>query len=89
MKSFNRAFSAFAIVGTVFAASSAFASPADIAQQAYRGQLDGIPGYERLELGYNSRSITVDDIIEAAGKEPTTELRASVRSNLRVIADVK
>ena len=89
MKSITRAFSAFAFVGTVLAASSAFAAPADIAEQAYRGELDGIPGYERLELGYNSRSITVDDIIEAAGKEPTPELRTSVRSSLRVIADVK
>ena len=89
MKSFTRAFSALAFAGTLFASASAFAAPADIAEQAYRGQLDGIPGYERLELGYNSRSITVDDIIEAAGKEPTPELRSSVRSSLRVIADVK
>ena len=85
----TRTVSAFAFVGTVLAASSAFASPADIAQQAYRGQLDGIPGYQRLEQGYNSRNISIDDIIEAAGKEPTTELRSSVRSSLRVIADVK
>ena len=89
MKSLTRVFSSFAFVGTVLAASSAFAAPADIAQQAYRGQLEGIPGYERLELGYNSRNITVDDLIEAAGKEPTPELRSSVRSSLRVIADVK
>ena len=85
----TRPVSALAFAGTLFASASAFASPADIAQQAYRGQLDGIPGYQQLEQGYNSRNITVDDIIEAAGKEPTTELRASVRSNLRVIADVK
>ncbi len=89
MKSFTQTASAFAFVGTLLAASSAFASPADIAQQAYRGELAGIPGYERLELGYNSRSITVDDIITAAGQEPTTALRSSVRSSLRVIADVK
>ncbi len=89
MKSFNQVASAFAFVGTLLAASSAFASPADIAQQAYRGQLDGIPGYQRLEQGYNSRNISIDDIITAAGKEPTTELRSSVRSNLRAIADVK
>lgn len=89
MTSLTRAFSALAFVGTVFASASAFAAPADIANQAYRGELDGIPGYERLELGYNSRSITVDDIITAAGKEPTPALRSSVRSSLRVIADVK
>ena len=88
MKSITRAFSTLAFVGTVFAAGSALAAPVDIAEQAYRGQLDGIPGYERLELGYNSRNISIDDIIEAAGKEPTPALRTSVRSSLRVIADV-
>ena len=30
--------------------SSAFASPADIAQQAYRGELDGIPDYSDRQL---------------------------------------
>ncbi len=89
MKSFTQTASIFAFIGTLLASAAAIAAPADIAEQAYRGQLKGIPGYERLELGYNSRSITIDDIITAAGKEPTTELRSSVRSSLRAIADVK
>ena len=88
MKSLIRSFSTFAFVGTVFAATAAFASPVDIAEQAYRGELSGIPGYERLEQGYNSRNISVDDIIEAAGQEPTPSLRTSVRASLRIIADV-
>ena len=89
MKSFTQTASIFAFVSTLLASAAAIAAPANIAEQAYRGQLNGIPGYERLELGYNARSITVDDIIEAAGKEPTPELRSSVRSSLRVIADIK
>ena len=88
MKSITRTFSALAFAGTLFASSAAFASPSGLAEQAYRGQIDGIPGYNRLEQGLNSRNITIDDIITAAGKEPTPALRASVRSSLRVIADV-
>ena len=88
MKSITRSLSALAFGASLFTAASAFAAPADIAEQAYRGELNGIPGYERLELGYNSRNISIDDIIEAAGKEPTPALRTSVRSSLRVIADV-
>ncbi len=84
----TRTVSALAFTATLFASASAFATPANLAEQAYRGELDGIPGYERLELGYNSRSITVDDIIEASGQQPTTALRSSVRSSLRAIADV-
>ena len=71
----TRAVSAVAFAGTLFASAAAFAAPADVAHQAYRGELPGIPGYQRLELGLNSRNISVDDIIEAAGKEPTCEFR--------------
>ncbi len=89
MKSITRALSALAFTGTLFASAAAFAAPADIAHQAYRGELPGIPGYQRLNLGLNSRNITINDIIEAAGQEATPELRNQVRSNLRTVTDFR
>lgn len=89
MKSITRAFSALAFTGTLFASAAAFAAPVDLAYQAYRGELPGIPGYQRLELGLNSRNISVDDIIEAAGEEATPELQNQVRSSLRVITEFR
>ncbi len=88
MKPITRVLSALAFAGTVFAATAAFASPVSIAHQAYRGELKGIPGYQQLEQGLNSHTISIDDIIKAAGETPTPELRASVRSSLRTIADL-
>ena len=87
MKSLTRAFSALAFVGTVLASSAAFAGPVDIANQAYRGELEGIPGYQQLEQGLNSRNITVDDVIEASGEESTPELRSELRNALRAVVD--
>ena len=70
MKSITRAFSALAIVGTVLAASSAFAAtPFDIATKAHRGQIDGIAGYQTLELDISSGQVTGEDILEAAGAD--------------------
>ena len=84
MKSITRAFSAFAIVGTVLASSSAFAAtPFDIATRAYRGQLDGISGYQTLSQDLNSGKVTVEDILNAAGETPTPELERSVGSFLQ------
>ncbi len=87
MKLIARSVSALVFAGTMLVSTAAFASSAQIAHQAYRGELAGIPGFQRLEQGLNSRKITVDDIIQAAGMEPTPALRSSVRSSLRVIAD--
>ena len=68
MKSITRAFSALAFVGTVLAASSAFAAtPFDIATKAQRGQLEGIPGYQTLQLRITTGQITGEDILQAAG----------------------
>ena len=89
MKLLTRTVSALPFTGTLCASAAAFAAPADVAYQAYRGELPGIPGYQRLELGLNSRNISVADIIEAAGKEPTPELRTTVRSNLRTVVDFR
>ena len=83
MQSISRAFSAFAVVGTLLASSSAFAAtPFEIANQAYRGQLDGIRGYQTLSQNLNSGKVSVEDIITAAGETPTPELERSVGSFL-------
>lgn len=83
MKSLTRAFSAFAVVGTVLASSSAFAAtPFEIASKAHRGELDGIRGYQTLQLHLDSGKVSVEDIIEAAGATPTPELERSVGSFL-------
>lgn len=89
MKSLTPALSAIAFSGTLFATIAASAAPANIAHQAYRGELPGIPGYQRLELGLNARNISVNDIIEAAGKEATPELQTQVRSNLRTVTNFR
>ena len=89
MKALTPAISAIAFSGTLFAAIAASAAPAEIAHQAYRGELPGIPGYQRLELGLNSRNISINDIIEAAGKEVTPERQSKVRSSLRAVTDFR
>ncbi|NJN31215.1 MAG: hypothetical protein HC824_12885 [Synechococcales cyanobacterium RM1_1_8] len=80
MKSITRAFSAVAcstiayaavvFTGTVLAPSAAVAAtPFSAAIQAERGQLDGIPGYQRLQSALHSGSISGEDILKAAGLE--------------------
>ena len=70
MKSITRAFSAIAFTATVLASTSAFAAtPFDVATKAHRGQLDGIPGYQTLELQVNTGNISGEDILEAAGAD--------------------
>ena len=83
MKSITRAFSALLFTGTLLASASAFAAtPFDIATRAYRGQLDGISGYQSLSQDLNSGKVTVEDILNAAGEAPTPELERSVASFL-------
>ncbi len=89
MKALTYALSAVAFSGTLFATIAASAAPASIAHQAYRGELPGIPGYQQLELGLNSRNISVNDIIEAAGEDVTPELHSQVRSNLRTVTNFR
>ena len=70
MKSITRAFSAIAFTATVLASTSAFAAtPFDVATKAHRGQIDGIAGYQALELDIRSGQVTGEDILEAAGAE--------------------
>ena len=84
MKTITRVISALAFAGTILAASTAFAAtPFEIASKAYRGELEGIRGYQGLSLDLSSGKTSVEDIITAAGKEATPELERSVGSFLR------
>ncbi len=66
----NRAVSAIAFTATLFVTTSAFAlTPFQAASQAYRGQLDGIAGYQTLQGDIRSGQVTGEDILEAAGLE--------------------
>ena len=70
MKLFTRAISAVAFSATLFASASAFAlTPAQVAGQAYRGQIDGISSYQALQSQVRSGRITGEDILEAAGAD--------------------
>ena len=70
MKTITRAFSAIAFTATVLASTSAFAAtPFDIATKAHRGQINGIAGYQALQLDVRSGQVTGEDILEAAGAE--------------------
>ncbi len=60
-------------------------SSASIAHQAFRGELPGIPGYQRLKLDLNSRNISVDDIIDAAGEDTSLKLKQQVWNSLRTV----
>jgi len=70
MKLITRAASAVAFSTTLFASTAALAlTPFDAATLAYRGQLDGIDGYQALELSIRNGSITGEGVLEAAGLE--------------------
>lgn len=84
MKSITRTFSALAFAGTLLASSAALAStPFNAATQAYRGELNGIPGYEVLRSGLRSGLISGEDILEAAGLESNARDANFVESALR------
>jgi len=65
----TRTVSAIAFTATLFATtSSAFAlTPFQAANQAYRGQLEGIAGYHALVSDIRSGQVSGEDILEAAG----------------------
>ena len=80
----TRTVSAIAFTATLFATTSAFAiTPFQAASQAYRGQLDGIAGYQALEFGIRNGSVTGEDILEAAGLEVNASDANFVESVLR------
>ena len=54
-------------------------SPFNISLLAYRGQIEGIPGYDQLHMDLMQNNITAAEIIRAAGYEPTEELARDVR----------
>ena len=64
----TRTVSAVAFSATLFASTAAFAlTPFQVASQAYRGQIDGIAGYQALQNNVRSGRVTGEDILEAAG----------------------
>ena len=84
MKLFNRTVSALAFSATLLASTSAFAlTPFQAATQAYRGQLDGIAGYQTLVGDIRSGQVSGEDILEAAGLEVNASDANFVESILR------
>ena len=84
MKLITRTLSTLAVTATVLSATSAFAAtPFNIANRAYRGQLDGIAGYQSLEQNFLSGNVSAADIILAADETPTPQLEREVSSFLR------
>ena len=66
----NRAVASIAFSATLFASTAAFAlTPFQAASQAYRGQLEGISGYQALQTDIKGGRVTGEDILEAAGLE--------------------
>lgn len=84
MTIFTRTASAFAVLGSVFVSTAAFAlTPFDAATFAYRGQLDGISGYQTLQRDLRSGNVSGEDILEAAGLEVNASDANFVESVLR------
>jgi hypothetical protein len=80
----TRAVAALAFTGTLFASTAAFAiTPFDAATLAQRGQLEGISGYQALRSDLQNRSVTGEDILEAAGLEVNAADAHFVESILR------
>lgn len=80
----TRTVSALAFTATLLATSSAFAlTPFQAASQAYRGQLEGVSGYQALELDIRSGDVTGEDILEAAGLDVNAADANFVESILR------
>ena len=80
----TRTVSAVAFTATLLATSSAFAlTPFQAASQAYRGQLDGIAGYQTLQGDIRSGQVSGEDILKAAGLEVNASDANFVESILR------
>ena len=84
----TRTVSALAVTATVLSAASAFAAtPFNIATRAYRGQLEGIAGYQSLEHNFRSGNVSAEDVIRAAGETPTPQLEREVSSFLNSLSN--
>lgn len=84
MKLITRTASAIAFSATLLVSASAFAfTPFDAATSAYRGQLEGISGYQSLQANLKNRSITGEDILKAAGLDVNRSDARFVESILR------
>ena len=80
----TRTVSALAFTATLFATTSAFAlTPFQAATMAYRGQLDGISGYQTLHSHIRSGRVTGEEILKAAGLEVNASDANFVESLLR------
>ena len=80
----TRTVSAVVFSATLFASTAAFAlTPFQAANQAYRGQLEGIAGYQALRGDIRSGQVTGEDILEAAGLEANAYDANFVESILR------
>jgi hypothetical protein len=60
------------------------ATPASIANQAYRGELASIPSYQTLIEELSSGRITASQVITAAGATPSHELEQEVVEFIRI-----
>ena len=80
----TRTAAAIAFSATLLASTSAFAlTPFDAATQAYRGNLNGIAGYQTLQGDIRSGQVSGEDILEAAGLEVNASDANFVESILR------
>jgi hypothetical protein len=70
------------VMGT--ATSSTFATPASIANKAYRGGLANISSYQTLIQDLSSGRLTASQVITAAGATPTPELEREVVEFIRI-----
>ena len=79
----TRAASAIAFSATLFASTAAFAlTPAQVASQAYRGEIDGISSYQSLTRQVRSGRVTGEEILEAAGADVNAADAVAVESFL-------
>jgi hypothetical protein len=60
------------------------ATPASIANQAYRGELANIPSYQTLIEELSSGRLTANQVITAAGAKPSHELEQEVVEFIRI-----
>ena len=88
MKLITRTISALVLSAAVLSPVAALAAtPFDIATRAYRGQLEGIEGYQSLEQDLLSGQVSSADVIRAAGETPNPQLEREVSSFLNSLSN--